>query len=337
VYIASKTDSFGQEQYIYDALLLKYDTDGNLQWARTWGGNWIEHVCGVGIDAEGNVYVGGLRAAMPYASWDVYILKYSPDGELLHAINWDSGQMDFVKGLAVSGNGDCYIVGEVNGESASDRKALVVSFDKNGLFRWARLWETGGEYGQLEGVAAGTDGLLRCAGYCSNNGLSTPLLLTFNGSGALLQDRLINSGLGAIAYDVAVDETGHLFLSGLIASPTGEHGDAFLISCNPNGDLQYADIWSSIEGESANAIAVDHDENLYLAGFAANISGTWGPLQVTLNAAQGVISPLDGETTTLSETETVPEGVITWPEGVQDTGGGGYYGYDALILKNYPH
>ncbi|MEM6315687.1 MAG: hypothetical protein AAF743_16490, partial [Planctomycetota bacterium] len=43
----------------YDALMLKIDTDGNLIFARQWGGEFDDAALSVGLDPKGNPYVGG--------------------------------------------------------------------------------------------------------------------------------------------------------------------------------------------------------------------------------------------------------------------------------------
>ena len=338
IYVASETDSFGEEAYTYDALLLKYDADGNLMWAKVWGGEWIEHVDGVGIDGDGNVYVAGYRAVQAFASWDMFILKYSPDGELLRVVSWDSGEMDFVHSLAVGDDGSCYVVGRVSDLSAGGDDALAVSFDKSGAFRWARSWVTESDNDRLFAISATSDGSLHCAGYISRDGYSIPLLATFNESGDLSQCKLIDPAIGAIAYCLAACKSGRVLFSGICTSSTGVSTDAFLISCSTSGDVQYAGSWSTIgeSREAANAVAVDQGENVYVAGASMNSDGTWVPLETSVSVAEIALSPLQGETTMLLHADIAANGSVTMPEGVLDTGGGGYIGYDVLILKNFP-
>jgi hypothetical protein len=53
IYCAGYTKSFGAGGY--DALLLKYDSSGALQWARTWGGTNDDHLHAVVLDSDGNM------------------------------------------------------------------------------------------------------------------------------------------------------------------------------------------------------------------------------------------------------------------------------------------
>ena len=42
-----------------DAFLVKYSSDGDLQWVRTWGGTRDDHCGGLAADNSGNIYVIG--------------------------------------------------------------------------------------------------------------------------------------------------------------------------------------------------------------------------------------------------------------------------------------
>ncbi|HYG65618.1 MAG TPA: hypothetical protein VEL74_23750, partial [Thermoanaerobaculia bacterium] len=65
-----------------DFLVLKYDTNGVLQWTRTFDYGDDDYATRVVVDATGNVYVSGesQTPGLPYQSTDNVTIKYSPSG-----------------------------------------------------------------------------------------------------------------------------------------------------------------------------------------------------------------------------------------------------------------
>ncbi len=76
-----------------DVFLSKFDSSGDFQWARTWGGSGIDNGRGVAVDGSGNVYVtgffegtvdfdpgSGVDNQTSNGFWDAFLSKFPPDG-----------------------------------------------------------------------------------------------------------------------------------------------------------------------------------------------------------------------------------------------------------------
>lgn len=83
IYVGGETQSFGGGYT--DALLLKYDSSGNLQWARTWGLTEGEYVNAVAIDYNGNLVAAAVTRSFLVATDELLLLTYDPNGNLLSA------------------------------------------------------------------------------------------------------------------------------------------------------------------------------------------------------------------------------------------------------------
>lgn len=104
----------------HDIFLAKYDSNGNLIWARTAGGKGGDAGRGICIDPAGNVYITGEMEDTAYfgtsyviskGSNDAFIAKYSPLGSLQWVTSaggyaWDAG-----KALAVDASGNVFLTG----------------------------------------------------------------------------------------------------------------------------------------------------------------------------------------------------------------------------------
>ena len=86
------------QKYAEDAYLTVFDTMGNFEWARTWGGEFGDYSTGVTTDSSGYIYVtGGYEDIVNFApsdppcnevpdehtsngGIDAFLTKYSLDG-----------------------------------------------------------------------------------------------------------------------------------------------------------------------------------------------------------------------------------------------------------------
>ena len=109
---------------LFDVFLSKFDSSGDFQWARTWGGNGGNHGYGVAVDSSGNIYATGCFAGTcdfdpgggtdEHSSngWsDVSLIKFDLSGDFQWARTWGGVNYDWGAGVAVDGSGNTYITG----------------------------------------------------------------------------------------------------------------------------------------------------------------------------------------------------------------------------------
>ncbi len=99
-----------------DYLTIKYNSDGDTLWVRTYNGpvNGWDWSWAIALDKSGNVYISGLSLridAYPHI-YDLATLKYNPEGELLW-IRRDKGPSwdDLHPALAIDDSGNVYVAG----------------------------------------------------------------------------------------------------------------------------------------------------------------------------------------------------------------------------------
>jgi hypothetical protein len=156
-----------------DAFLSKFDTEGNFQWARTWGGDGFLYECGtdVDLDLSGNVYVTGYfcdwvdfdpgpGGDLLYGNgWDAFVTKFNPDGEYQWAVGWGGddkfyqgwGYGESGSGITVDESGTIFVTGNFGGTADFDpgsgsfeltasgvQDAYVIALDSSGSLIWVR-------------------------------------------------------------------------------------------------------------------------------------------------------------------------------------------------------
>lgn len=149
-----------------DYALLKLDSDGQLIWAKTYGGSNSDHCFGMDISTQGNIFLTG-HTLSNTANWDTYTLKINKDGNLM----WETKKgnprgfdpkyiHDEAWGVKATNDGGCIIVAgtgdeyneysaQCNGRTNSDVwEVFLIKLDSQGNTEWYQTYpdEFGGDW-----------------------------------------------------------------------------------------------------------------------------------------------------------------------------------------------
>jgi len=286
-----------------DIFVAKYNSSGALQWACRAGGTAgkMNKGRGIGIDANGNVYVTGV--AYGAADFGSSRLPDSPDQQIFLA-SYDSttGTNQRVQsyqngeglGLAVDGTGNLSIVGFAGNNS------VLLQCDSTGNLNWTQPMYGPESYATK--VAVDLSGNAYVAG-------------TFTGTTTIETTNLVNTGAGKgyflAKFDahgnltwvdsatgggpqgeagVAVDQAGNVYVAGLLQGTLnfggislkhmGTTNDAFLAKYSSSGALLWAREAGGTTGGTYADVALDGQGNVYAAGGLAGSSTSSGSLVV---------------------------------------------------------
>ena len=130
----SKSDS--------DYVTIKYDTNGNEIWVRTYSGpgKLFDFTRALGVDGRGNVYVTGY-SRVPGNSCDYATVKYNANGKRLWVRRYKGSGLpdEIATALALDGSGNIHVTGYVH-MTSSDLDYATVKYDANGKQLWAKRY-----------------------------------------------------------------------------------------------------------------------------------------------------------------------------------------------------
>ncbi|MFO0357606.1 MAG: SBBP repeat-containing protein, partial [Sphingobacteriaceae bacterium] len=250
--------------------------DPQLVWGTFYGGSdSAEGPMSIDIDINGSVFVTGYTTSTNFplqnagtffqalngGFYDVFILKFSNNGNLLWATYYGGSDNDFSNFICADSNGNIFITGNTlsanfplqnsgtffQGIIVDNVEAFILKFDNSGNRLWATYY---GGSGNEEGNSICTDsnGNLFVTGYVSSN-------------------------------DFPVQNTGTFFqgtLSGF--------SDAFILKFDNNGNRLWATYYSGSNQDRANAICADSNGNVFVTGYTQS---TNFPVQNTGTFFQG--------------------------------------------------
>jgi hypothetical protein len=308
-----------------DILIVKYRPDGSIAWIRQIGETGFSSAQSITIGKDGNVYVigtigdsnlgrvqGSARIGpfelSSHGGEEMCILCLSPDGEPLWTIQPGSEGEVNGEGIAVDGEGNCYVTGFFKGRfgdteivSKGKEDVFVAKYNKMGHLVWVR--GAGGPAKDVStDIAVDTMGNCYVTGYIGQEAVFDTMqihtksvrsffLAKYDSKGALAWVRYASGNLKeSYARGVAVDAAQNSYITGDFAGelvlgstrlssvpsiddPEELYNDVFVVKFDPDGKPVWAVQGGGFKGDLGQAIAVDKTGNIYVTGsFYGNAS-----------------------------------------------------------------
>src|SRR5207245_1933188 len=186
-----------------------------LQFQQTWGGPNSEIANGIAIGTDGNLYLAGQTNSFGAGGFDAFLLKFTPDGNLVWQTQLDGSAQAFVSSVAVTPDGaSVYVAGTTLNSTGRDH-AILLKFSSSGTLTWQKTW--GGRFDEgASGVAVAADGSVYMTGGTSSFTRNEAFLSKFSPDGTLVWQRgyglapstLVSANALAIAQDGSIYITG---------------------------------------------------------------------------------------------------------------------------------
>lgn len=299
-----------------DGFICKLNPQGEILWARTFGGDeqspeWLWDVTS---DAQGNIYVAGnfsdycdfdpsaAETSLYGALTDGYLLKLSPNGDLIWVKELSSSSGDRAHSVAIKPNGEILVSGFMNANgfvgdlddylTIDQDGGILCSFNSDGTVNWAKVLE-GSSLCNLNGIEVGSDGSIFGIGIFAGEldldpgmdeyiisavGDEDGFYVKFDADGNFLWGGSFGSVDEDWAYSLAVNEQLELFITGHLKDTTyiGSPGNMQEFIVSSLSDLLMAKISSTGELDWAhvipasgrgNCVAIDQNGDAVFGGY----------------------------------------------------------------------
>ncbi len=282
-YFISPTISFGTttltntyaSNLYSDFFIVKYDTSGNVLWAKSAEGAYDDSGQSVSTDASGNVFITGiyysptitfgtttLTKANPTSNYsDIFIVKYDASGNMLWATSAEDGLFnDDGRSLSTDASGNVFIAGYfasptitfgtttlTNTNSSWD--IFIVKYDSSGNVLWAK--SAGGTDYDI-GISVSTDAIgnvfmtgiyysptitFGITTLTNANNVADIFIVKYDASGNVLWAKSAEGTWYDLSYGVCTDVIGNVFITGAFYSPTITFGTTTLTNVNAANDI----------------------------------------------------------------------------------------------------
>lgn len=245
------TTFFAGSVTYYNGFIAMYDSSGTFQWARNFGGNNHDYASAICTDDSGFVYVACYGRSTTPITFDsfsytgtgndkTFLLKLTPSGNLVWGKLLTYGISNAYPTSISVNNGIVAITGNY--------AFLNLIIETDTLFHW------------------GSDDIF---------------LATYSSaSGNLLWTKALKSQFQDYANDVAVDDSGNIYLAGIFNSTFSFGGvdtfysplgnEIFLCKHDQSGQFQWARRYNGTADHVVDALKVNSAGDLYIAGWHAS-------------------------------------------------------------------
>jgi uncharacterized delta-60 repeat protein len=164
--VAGTTFSFGAGDY--DIFLIKTDANGNIQWAKTYGGTSYDWAYSVQQTSDGGYIVAGYTYSFGVSYSDAFLIKTDAFGNIQWAKTYGGGGVDGAYSVQHTSDGG-YIVAGYTESGGGGYNIFLIKTDANGNVQWAKTY--GGTYSDYAySVQQTSDGGYIVAGYTGSFG-----------------------------------------------------------------------------------------------------------------------------------------------------------------------
>lgn len=263
-----------------DCFVAKVSPQGEYLWVRNLGGRLVDRGYAIASDAAGNVYVtghhqstdarpqGGSGAALANAGdYDVFVAKYTPEGDPLWIRTAGGTGYDYGHGIAIDSKGAAVVTGAVSGTVqfgdtvlSGTRSIFCAKYDSEGQLAWV----TGSE-GRAScsghGIAIDASDNIYLGGFTSGSGSlgGHPLLagrethglvVKLSPAGSVEWVTLVPGSPSALFHEITVAPNGNVWAAGIFKGRLQAGGetwttkdlkdsDGWLAHLDPQGKLQW--------------------------------------------------------------------------------------------------
>jgi len=261
-----------------DYVVIKYNSNGDQQWAQRYNGpgNDYDAPYGIALDGSGNVYVTGTSTG-DGTGFDYATIKYDNDGnqQWVKSYNGTGNSYDAAMGLAVDASGNVCVTGISTAQNGLG-DCVTIKYDTNGNEQWTKTYDgaaSGNDYGNS--VTVDSSGNVYVIG--SSAGAKTGqdyLTIKYDSSGQQLWASTYSSpgNNWDEGRSIGLDGSGNVYVTGVLAYSEGKAStdDWGTIKYDSAGVEQWVRQYNgpaSIADE-AWSIAVDTNGNSYVVGYS---------------------------------------------------------------------
>jgi len=265
IYLAGGIGHLGGETA--DMCLVKFDSNGQYQWNRTWGGSKYDFAHAVALDSSDNIYLAGkYRYDNLRSDSDVCLVKFDSNGQYLWNRTWGGSYDEEAYSIALDSSDNIYLAGYIIVDDGPMDFCLV-KFNNLGDYQWNSTW--GGSYDDHAfDIALDSSENIYLAGfYTIVNDIDFDFcLVKFNNLGEYLWNRTFGGNGMDWATSIVLDSSDNIYIGGVVDTTGLGNYDFCLVECDNLGFQQWNHTWGGSGFDAYWDIILDSLQNVYLAG-----------------------------------------------------------------------
>lgn len=330
----------------YDALILKYNTSGNLLWSERQNNfdnqSYEDIPYAITTDNLGNAYVVG-SSFDNGTLYDFIIIKYATNGDTLWTARYNSPYHDNDEAVAVAvdASKNVYVTGRSYSYNKGD-DIITIKFNENGIVQWIQNFNsTRDSTDRPIALSVDAAGNVYVVGYSYAGSTGYDYItIKYNTNGIQQWVSYFNSSSSSddFAASLGIDKFGNVYVTGYCTTTSAGNNIA-TVKYSPSGVQQWVKYYNgpSNSDDVATALAIDTLGNIIVTGssIGASTSNDIVLIKYNPNGDQQWVSRYDGPANNVD----YPKSLFVIPSGEIYVGGWsfGTTSYtDMIVLKYSP-
>jgi len=253
----------------WDVLLIKTDSNGNLQWARVYSNSSLDDEPSDVIETSdgGYLVVGGAQSRSSSSQNEILVMKIDSSGNL-QWVKWfgDTIYQDQAYSVKRTSDGGYIVAGRTGSYGSGNADIFLMKLDSGGSVVWAKAYgRSGPDFGYDAQITS--DGGFVVVGYYTSSGDTNAIIVKTNSSGDVQWYRVLGgTGMDAF-YSVAQTSDGGFIATGITKSFGSDTiGDVFLARFNSSGTHQWSKTYGGSQWDHASSIQQTSDGGYVMLG-----------------------------------------------------------------------
>jgi hypothetical protein len=311
--LAGYTSSFGAGSD--DIFLMKTDANGNIIWAKTYGGTSSDGASSVQQTSDGGYILAGYTSSFGAGYYDILLIKTDASGNIQWAKTYGGTALDWPYSVQQTSDGGYIVAGYTWSFGAGYSDIFFIKADANGNIQWAKTY--GGTYEDYaSSVQQTSDGGYILAGHTSSFGAgSYDIFFIKTDANGNIQWAKTYGGTGSdMASSVQQTSDGGYIVAGWTYYFGAGLSDIFLIKTDANGNRIWAKTYGGMNWDYASSVQQTSDGGYIVAGGTDSFGAGSRDIFLIKTDANGnrIWAKTYGGT------------ALDWPYSVQQTSDGGY-------------
>jgi hypothetical protein len=264
--VVGETDSFiaGDD----DIFLIKTDANGNVQWAKTYGGGGADYAFSVQQTSDGGYIVAGYTASFGAGGWDIFLIKTDANGNVQWAKTYGGTNWDKAFSVQQTSDGGYIVAGWTQSFGAGYRDVFLMKTDANGNVQWAKTYG-GTDNDYASSVQQTSDGGYIVAGRTRSFGAGWGdiFLIKTDVNGNVQWAKTYGGASNDSASSVQQTSDGGYIVAGRTNSFGAGGDDIFLIKTDANGNIIWAKTYGGTDWDWASSVQQTSDGGYIVAGY----------------------------------------------------------------------
>jgi hypothetical protein len=234
--VAGYTWSFGAGGY--DMYVVKLDSEGNVQWAKTIGGSSYDAAKSITQSSDGGYVVAGLTNSFGAGGYNMYVVKLDSSGNVVWAKTIGRSNQDEAVSIIGSSDGGYVVAGNTWSFGAGYYDFYVVKLDSAGNVVWTKT--IGGSYWDFaSSIIQSSDGGYIVAGRTGSFGAGGGdfYVVKLDSVGNIVWSKTIGGSGRDEPYSIIQSSDGGYVVAGLTLSFGAGYYDFYVVKLAPDGTL----------------------------------------------------------------------------------------------------